>query len=105
MRVNGSVDVAYQAASELTLLAGAAGFADSRTAKACRDLNALLYADGIHDSLYLSAGRSLASSSQADRLTVARQPAPGHRAPAGRHADQAAGTPFSSAATEPSATA
>ncbi len=33
--------------------------ADCGTAKARRDLNALLYADGIHDSLYRSAGRSL----------------------------------------------
>lgn len=55
-----AVDTAYQAASELALLAGAAGFtASSATAKACRDINALLYADGIHDSLYRSAGRAL----------------------------------------------
>ena len=53
-------DAAYQAASELALLAGATSFtADCGTAKARRDLNALLYADGIHDSLYRSAGRSL----------------------------------------------
>jgi alkylation response protein AidB-like acyl-CoA dehydrogenase len=53
-------DTAYQAASELTLLTGASGFAaSSRTAKIRRDLNALLYADGIHDSLYRSAGRTL----------------------------------------------
>jgi len=100
------VDVAYQAASELTLLAGAAGFAaDSRTAKACRDLNALLYADGIHDSLYRSAGRSLASSGQAAKVRIPRLPAARDRVPAPRHADQVAGTPFSSAATAPSATA
>jgi len=54
------VDAAYQAASELALLAGAAGFtADSRIAKTRADLNALLYADGIHDSLYRAAGRTL----------------------------------------------
>ncbi len=100
------VDVAYQAASELTLLAGAAGFAaESRTAKACRDLNALLYADGIHDSLYRSAGRSLASSGQAAKVRIPRLPAARDRVPAPRHADQVAGTPFSSAATAPSATA
>jgi alkylation response protein AidB-like acyl-CoA dehydrogenase len=53
-------DTASQATSELALLIGAAGFtADSRTAKGRRDLNALLYADGIHDSLYRAAGRSL----------------------------------------------
>jgi alkylation response protein AidB-like acyl-CoA dehydrogenase len=56
------VDVAYQAASELALLAGAAGFtADSRTAITRADLNALLYADGIHDSLYRTAGRDITS--------------------------------------------
>ena len=54
------VDVAYAAASELALLAGAAGFAaDSQLAKARRDLNGLLYADGIHDSLYRAIGRTL----------------------------------------------
>lgn len=54
------VDAAYQAASELALLAGAAGFtAESRTAVTRSDLNALLYADGIHDSLYRTAGRDI----------------------------------------------
>src|ERR1039457_6929701 len=53
-------DVAYAAASELSLLAGAPGFAaDSQLAKARRDLNGLLYADGIHDSLYRTVGRTL----------------------------------------------
>jgi alkylation response protein AidB-like acyl-CoA dehydrogenase len=47
------VDTAYAAVSELSLLAGASGFAaDSQLAKARRDLNGLLYADGVHDSLY-----------------------------------------------------
>ena len=56
------VDAAYQAASELALLAGAAGFtADSRTAITRADLNALLYADGRHDSLYRTAGRDITS--------------------------------------------
>jgi alkylation response protein AidB-like acyl-CoA dehydrogenase len=56
------VDAAYQAASELALLAGAAGFtAESRTAVTRSDLNALLYADGIHDSLYRTAGRDITS--------------------------------------------
>jgi alkylation response protein AidB-like acyl-CoA dehydrogenase len=59
-------DAAYQAASELALLAGAAGFtADSRTAKTRGDLNALLYADGIHDSLYRAVGRDITGSAQA----------------------------------------
>jgi alkylation response protein AidB-like acyl-CoA dehydrogenase len=53
-------DAAYQVASELALLAGAAGFtAESRTAKIRADLNALLCADGIHDSLYRAVGRTL----------------------------------------------
>ena len=56
------VDAAYQAASELALLVGATGFtADSRTAIARADLNALLYADGIHDTLYRTAGRDITS--------------------------------------------
>lgn len=56
------VDAAYQAASELALLAGAAGFtAESRTAVTRSDLNALLYADGIHDTLYRTAGRDITS--------------------------------------------
>ena len=65
-------DVAYQAASELALLTGAAGFTvGSGTTKARQDLNALLYADGIHDSLYRSAGRSLTQpSSPASPLPV-----------------------------------
>ena len=54
------VDTAYAAASELSLLAGVPGFAaDSRLAKARRDLNGLLYAGGIHDSLYRAVGRAL----------------------------------------------
>jgi alkylation response protein AidB-like acyl-CoA dehydrogenase len=79
-----SADVAYQAASELALLAGAAGFtSDSRTAKTRADLNALLYADGIHDSLYRAVGRTFTRGS--DR--------------------QVTGLPFSSVATLPVATA
>ncbi len=57
------VDTAYQAAAELALLAGAGGFAaGSRIAKARRDLNGLCYADGIHDSLYRAAGRTLTAA-------------------------------------------
>ncbi|MGQ0841151.1 acyl-CoA dehydrogenase family protein [Actinokineospora sp.] len=52
------VDVADHTAAELALLVGAAGFrADSPIAKTRRDLAGLLFADGIHDSLYRSAGR------------------------------------------------
>lgn len=40
------------------MLLGAEGFqADSVVAKTRRDLNGLLYADGIHDSLYRAAGK------------------------------------------------
>ena len=59
------VDTAYRAVSELALLAGARGFvAGCATAKAVRDLNALLYADGIHDSLYRAAGRTLTAQAE-----------------------------------------
>ncbi|MBB5801264.1 alkylation response protein AidB-like acyl-CoA dehydrogenase [Saccharothrix ecbatanensis] len=52
------VDTADSAAAELALLLGAAGFrADCLTAKTRRDLGGLLYADGIHDSLFRAAGR------------------------------------------------
>jgi alkylation response protein AidB-like acyl-CoA dehydrogenase len=52
------IDTANQAAAELALLLGAAGFrADSQIAKTHRDLGGLLYADGIHDSLYRTAGK------------------------------------------------
>lgn len=52
------IDTANQTAAELALLLGAAGFrADCQIAKVRRDLNGLLYADGIHDSLYRTAGK------------------------------------------------
>ncbi|WP_328605505.1 acyl-CoA dehydrogenase family protein [Amycolatopsis sp. NBC_00345] len=52
------VDTAHQAATELAQLLGAFGYqADSPIAKARRDLGALLIADGIHDTLYRSAGK------------------------------------------------
>jgi alkylation response protein AidB-like acyl-CoA dehydrogenase len=57
MKAHG-IDAANSAAAELELLLGAAGFrADCQTAKIRRDLNGLLYADGIHDSLYRTAGK------------------------------------------------
>jgi len=56
MKAHG-IDTAHQAAAELGLLLGAAGYqADSPIAKIRRDLEGLLIADGIHDSLYRSAG-------------------------------------------------
>jgi alkylation response protein AidB-like acyl-CoA dehydrogenase len=61
-----AVDTAYTAASELALLTGAAGFTEaSPLAKALRDLGALRYADGIHDSLYRAVGRTRTSPSLA----------------------------------------
>lgn len=58
-----AADTAHAAVSDLVLLAGAAGFtATSRLAKAERELRALLYADGIHDSLYRAAGRALTAT-------------------------------------------
>ncbi|WP_169335967.1 acyl-CoA dehydrogenase family protein [Nocardia tenerifensis] len=57
MKAHG-IDTANQVAAELTLLLGASGFrSDSHVAKVRRDLNGLLYADGIHDSLYRAAGK------------------------------------------------
>ncbi|MFI5930590.1 acyl-CoA dehydrogenase family protein [Actinoplanes sp. NPDC051494] len=56
MKAHG-IDTAHHAAGELGLLLGAAGYqADSPIAKIRRDLEGLLIADGIHDSLYRSAG-------------------------------------------------
>ncbi|MFD4210202.1 acyl-CoA dehydrogenase family protein, partial [Micromonospora tulbaghiae] len=55
-----AVDTAHRALQELPLLVGAGGFrADSTLAKARADIGGLLYADGIHDSLLRSAGRTL----------------------------------------------
>jgi alkylation response protein AidB-like acyl-CoA dehydrogenase len=57
MKAHG-IDTAYRAVAELALLLGAAGCrADSPIAKTHRDLGGLLYADGIHDSLYRTAGK------------------------------------------------
>jgi alkylation response protein AidB-like acyl-CoA dehydrogenase len=66
------VDTAYQAATELAQLLGALGYqADSPIAKARRDLGALLIADGIHDTLYRSAGKH--HTTQQPRVTEPRQ--------------------------------
>lgn len=54
------VDTAHRAVTDLAPLLGAAGFHMRHpVAKARRDLAGLLYADGIHDSLYRSGGTSL----------------------------------------------
>lgn len=58
-----AVDVANAAVADLAPLAGAGGCAvGSPLEKAGRDLRALLYADGIHDSLYRAAGRAMLKS-------------------------------------------
>jgi alkylation response protein AidB-like acyl-CoA dehydrogenase len=73
-------DAAYQVASELALLAGAAWFtAESRTAKIRADLNALLYADGIHDSLYRAVGRALVTPERPGTPPLALPSAPAMR--------------------------
>ncbi|WP_169746038.1 acyl-CoA dehydrogenase family protein [Lentzea albidocapillata] len=52
------IDTANSVAGELALLLGASGFrADCQTSKTRRDLSGLLFADGIHDSLYRTAGK------------------------------------------------
>jgi alkylation response protein AidB-like acyl-CoA dehydrogenase len=54
------VDIAYQATADLAPLLGARGFQqDSPIAKARADLTGMLYADGIHDSLYRAGGIDL----------------------------------------------
>ncbi|MET8763537.1 hypothetical protein [Lentzea sp. NPDC004782] len=60
------IDTANSAAAELALLLRASGFrADCQTAKTRRDLSGLLYADGIHDSLYRTAGKQHATTRDA----------------------------------------
>jgi len=54
------VDVAHRVVGELSRLGGAFAFqASAKIAKVQRDLQGLLYADGIHDALLRSAGRAL----------------------------------------------
>lgn len=61
-----AVEAAHRALQELPLLVGAGGFrADSALAKARADVGGLLYADGIHDSLLRSAGRTLTTPAPA----------------------------------------
>jgi alkylation response protein AidB-like acyl-CoA dehydrogenase len=83
-----AVDAASAAVSDLSLLAGAAGWVvGTPLEKAIRDLRALQYADGIHDSLYRSAGRALMPL------------------PLSGGGVQPTGMPFSNEATVPAATA
>ena len=60
-----AVDTANAAVADLAPLAGAGGCAvGSPLEKASRDLRALLYADGIHDSLYRAVGRAMMKPSR-----------------------------------------
>ncbi|MGH3155384.1 MAG: hypothetical protein ACRDNF_02235, partial [Streptosporangiaceae bacterium] len=71
-----AIDNALAAVTDLAPLAGASGFtATSPLAKATRDLSALRYADGIHDSLYRAAGRALTRPATAAVIPLPR-PAP-----------------------------
>ena len=57
------IDTAVQAVTDLAPLIGASGFQRNHpAAKAHADLTGLLYADGIHDSLYRSGGVTLLAS-------------------------------------------
>jgi alkylation response protein AidB-like acyl-CoA dehydrogenase len=74
MKAHG-IDTANRASAELPLLVGALGFAnDSRMTKVRNDLTGLLYADGIHDSLYRAAGRTLVECEVATIRSVRRSP-------------------------------
>lgn len=68
------VDTAFQAVGELVPLVGAVGFqAGHPLAKARADLAGLLYADGIHDSLYRSGGLTvLAADASGDAAVLQR---------------------------------
>ena len=68
------IDTAVHAVADLAPLIGASGFQRSHpVAKARADLTGLLYADGIHDSLYRSGGVTLlaSASTRAPSATVA----------------------------------
>jgi alkylation response protein AidB-like acyl-CoA dehydrogenase len=70
------VDVGYRAVADLAPLLGACGFQQaSSVAKARADITGLLYADGIHDSLYRSGGVSFVRKSAGS----AYQPQTHHR--------------------------
>ncbi|MGC5365647.1 acyl-CoA dehydrogenase family protein [Streptomyces sp. DT24] len=63
-----AVDTAHRATAELSLLVGASAYqARSPLAKARADLGGLLYADGIHDALQRSVGRTLTTAHPAQQ--------------------------------------
>jgi alkylation response protein AidB-like acyl-CoA dehydrogenase len=71
------VDTAQAAVDELVPLVGATGFtAASPLAKARADLADLQYADGIHDSLYRSGGKTLLGTDRSLIATVSTLPVP-----------------------------
>jgi alkylation response protein AidB-like acyl-CoA dehydrogenase len=75
------VDTAHRAVTDLVPLLGAAGFQLRHpVAKARHDLTGLLYADGIHDSLYRSGGASLLHDYPASAVTVSPRPSGALRA-------------------------
>ncbi|WP_280385273.1 acyl-CoA dehydrogenase family protein [Nocardia wallacei] len=70
MKAHG-IDIANQATADLAVLVGAPGFrADSQLAKARRDLGGLLYADGIHDSLFRAAGKQHTTQPRTTAVTT-----------------------------------
>jgi alkylation response protein AidB-like acyl-CoA dehydrogenase len=72
------VDAAHRAVTDLAPLVGACGFQQaSPIAKARADLTGLLYADGMHDSLYRSGGISLLHRP----LAAFTPPSAGHTVP------------------------
>ncbi|MEO3822130.1 acyl-CoA dehydrogenase family protein [Plantactinospora sp. B24E8] len=65
------VDTAVRAVADLAPLIGAAGFQRAHPiAKARADLTGLLYADGIHDSLYRSGGITLLTEPVAEVVPI-----------------------------------
>ena len=71
------IDTANSATAELALLLGASGFRADRR-QDLRDLSGLLYADGIHDSPYRTAGRQHATTKDVSGAITA-VPAPRDR--------------------------
>lgn len=65
------VDTAVRTVTDLAPLIGATGYQGSHpVAKARADLTGLIYADGIHDSLYRSGGISLLAAPAKNRSTA-----------------------------------
>ncbi len=66
-----SVDIACRLVSDLTTIAGARSYqAHEKLGKVQRDLQGLLFADGVHDALYRAAGRSLLKHVHSSASTV-----------------------------------